>query len=636
MAVSKLLPSGGANDFNLNITGATTTVTFDKEYAGGSYSITSSAVDLTLDFYAYSAAGTLVGYTGTKAFTASSGFNKIVVLGGTVGDVIGFTFKKTFTTSAATAEVTAGPVITSVSPSAAPNINDTVTITGANFASNVTVTFTGTGYTATAAKNIVRSSSTSLIVTRPDSFPTTGSPYTITVSNPGVSDPVGSSVNILTNSVTAGTNPVWATGTPLPVYTKNVAYTQTFVASDTEASDVDYSIVSGALPTGIILNGETGVISGTPTVTTDATFTVRATDDGGNFLDKAFSLPNINPNGPIWVTAAGALTAGVNATAYTTTVTATATGGVSYSLVSGALPTGTSLNTSTGVISGTPTGGSYSFTLRATDANVLTSDRAFSIAIESSYQIALVGGGSIPYSQTSRTGHGGLGVFIASGLTGKTITYTIGATGGTSDSHGGSRAKGNGGGSGGGTWIKFNGTVVAAVGGGGAQAYTSDYGAHGGGLNGNGGTGQDSYGSPLGQGATTSAGGAGGASNSGSFLMGGSRSGDQWGAPGGGGYYGGGGGAADQQGQGGTPGGGGSGYLSIPAGLGVYVSTVYNSGNGVGANSESGDTVPNAGTYFSNGSQGGANNTGGLRIWKNGTLILDVTTPQTDTSYTIA
>jgi hypothetical protein len=90
MAVSKLLPAGGANDFNLNITGATTIATFDKEYASGSYSIVSSGNDATTDIYAYNSSGTLVGYTSTKAFTASGGFNKMVILGGTVGDVLGF------------------------------------------------------------------------------------------------------------------------------------------------------------------------------------------------------------------------------------------------------------------------------------------------------------------------------------------------------------------------------------------------------------------------------------------------------------------------------------------------------------------------------------------------------------------
>ena len=33
MSVSRLLPGGGANDFNLNIGGSFTSVSFDKEYS---------------------------------------------------------------------------------------------------------------------------------------------------------------------------------------------------------------------------------------------------------------------------------------------------------------------------------------------------------------------------------------------------------------------------------------------------------------------------------------------------------------------------------------------------------------------------------------------------------------------------
>ena len=57
----------------------------------------------------------------------------------------------------------------------------------------------------------------------------------------------------------------------------------------------------------------------------------------------------------------------------------------SFALQSGSLPGGVSLNTGTGVISGTESGATsettYSFTIRATDAEGQTADRAFSITI---------------------------------------------------------------------------------------------------------------------------------------------------------------------------------------------------------------------------------------------------------------
>jgi hypothetical protein len=57
----------------------------------------------------------------------------------------------------------------------------------------------------------------------------------------------------------------------------------------------------------------------------------------------------------------------------------------SFAVQSGSLPGGVSLNTSTGAITGTESGATaettYSFTIRATDAQGQTADRAFSITI---------------------------------------------------------------------------------------------------------------------------------------------------------------------------------------------------------------------------------------------------------------
>ena len=654
MAISIIPPASSsssgaaATDFILNLgTSGYTKATLDTIFPAGSYVVTSTNLDSTLDLYLLASDGTISGLAnaGSTSFTvlATKEFNKVVVYGGTSSETLSFVFKYVFNTStnSTTDFASVGPRVISITPSSLINQNDTVAVTGQNFATDIQVTFTGTDSVVRNAKSIVRGSETSLTVTRPDDFPPSSSPYTITVTNPGIVSPVSSNVNKAINSVTAGASPTWSTDSSLPVYTKNVLYTTTLLASDAESTDIDYSIVSGTLPSGIVLDNETGIVSGTTTSLTTSTITVRAVDTGGNYLDRSFTLANINPNGPIWSTASGALTLGTNGVAYSTTVTATVTSGtLAYSLLSGTIPSSCSLNTSTGVISGTPSGsGDFSFTIRATDSNGLVADRAFSISISAVYQFALIGGGASPYgSMFSQTGRGGLGVFKAIGCGGKTIVYTVGKNGDSSDGPGGGRAAGNGGGSGGGTWIKFNNSVFAAVGGGGAQAYSSDYGAHGGGFNSNGGTGSDPFGSPIGQGAGVGSGGTGaasGASNSGSFLLGGPKSSDSWGAPGGGGYYGGGGGNGDQQQQGGTPGGGGSGYLSVPAGFGSLTETTYNSGSGVGAASSSGATVPNAGTYFASASRGGASNTGGLRIWKDGTLILDTITSQSDTSFTI-
>jgi hypothetical protein len=65
--------------------------------------------------------------------------------------------------------------------------------------------------------------------------------------------------------------------------------------------------------------------------------------------------------------------------------TVAATGATNFAIQSGALPGGVTLNNTTGVISGTESGTTaettYNFTIRASDAEGQTADRAFSITI---------------------------------------------------------------------------------------------------------------------------------------------------------------------------------------------------------------------------------------------------------------
>ena len=290
------IPATGANDFSLNLSGTNTAITFAQSYSSGSYSIISFGNDLTVDVYAYAADGSVAGYTNTKSFTASQRFNKMVVLGGTSGDVLSFSYKTTYATSTSDSDVTAGPYITSISPSGMPNVDSTITVTGGNFASNITASFTGTGYSSTAAKSIVRSSSTSLIVTRPDNFPTTAAPYALTVTNPSVANqPTGSNVHVF-SGITAGSPPIWQTAATInSTFYANTSTSLSLSATDADGgSAIAYSYVSGSLPTGLSFNSSTGVISGTPTVVQSATYIVRATDSGGNTADRTFTI-TVNP-----------------------------------------------------------------------------------------------------------------------------------------------------------------------------------------------------------------------------------------------------------------------------------------------------------------------------------------------------
>jgi uncharacterized protein YhjY with autotransporter beta-barrel domain len=77
----------------------------------------------------------------------------------------------------------------------------------------------------------------------------------------------------------------------LPNGTLGVPYSQTVNASGGTAPYA-YTVTSGALPAGLSLNTSTGAITGTPTASAPANFTIRATDAVGNSGAHAYSLLN--------------------------------------------------------------------------------------------------------------------------------------------------------------------------------------------------------------------------------------------------------------------------------------------------------------------------------------------------------
>jgi hypothetical protein len=184
------------------------------------------------------------------------------------------------------------------------------------------------------------------------------------------------------------TNPPSITTTSLPNGTQNAAYSATLAATG-GATPYSWSVVSGALPSGLALGRTTGVISGTPTRTGTSNFNVQVTD--GNSLTAATSLS-------LTVTAVASpsitttsLPNGAPNSAYNATLAAT--GGAtpySWSLVSNALPAGLALGRRTGVISGTPTRtGTSNFTIQVTDANSLTATRPLSLTVSASSSISI-------------------------------------------------------------------------------------------------------------------------------------------------------------------------------------------------------------------------------------------------------
>ena len=118
------------------------------------------------------------------------------------------------------------------------------------------------------------------------------------------------------------------------------------------------------------------------TLATDGTYFIRVENNDGNAVRSGTAILTVS-DAPAWQTAAGSL--GTISGGGTINFTVNATSATSYAIQSGALPGGGSLNTSTGAItgteSGTTTSTTYNFTIRATDAEGQTADRAFSITV---------------------------------------------------------------------------------------------------------------------------------------------------------------------------------------------------------------------------------------------------------------
>jgi len=473
MASSLLNSSNSGSSFNVSIPSKYTSVVLTQTYAAGAYSFTSANGASNMDVYFLNTStGTTVGYTSTKAITASASFNKIVVLGGSTGDLLQFTFTTTYVASAETSETSAGPVLTGATPTTVANINNTLTVSGYNFASGMSVVFTGTDATPRTAKSVIVGSPTSAIVTRPDALPVSYNPYTLSAYNPGVNSPVGSNSYILaTPTISAGSLPTWTTPAgSIGTFTQGTFSSYTLVATDSNpGGSITYAYVSGSLPSGLSFNASTGVISGTPTVATPGvyTYTVSATNSGGNSVNRTFTLQD---TGPVWATT-GALANATPNTAYSYTLSAPDDSGAAptFALVSGSLPSGLSLSSS-GVISGTPTiSGTSTFVVSATDSNgTTTSSATLSIYVTTpqystitstgnftvpagitSINFILVAGGGSGGSPNTNVGGGGAGaggVRVVSSYSvtpGQVIAATIGAGGASIGANNGDGGYGN-------------------------------------------------------------------------------------------------------------------------------------------------------------------------------------------------
>ena len=132
------------------------------------------------------------------------------------------------------------------------------------------------------------------------------------------------------------------------------------------------------------------------TLTTDGTYFIRVENNDGNAVRSSSAILTVS-DAPTWTTGAGSLgTIAGGFSGTVATVAATGDGTLSFSettsVLTNASQANCSLNSATGVITTTDFGGTstsattYNFTLRVTDAQGQTADRAFSLT--SSFNIA--------------------------------------------------------------------------------------------------------------------------------------------------------------------------------------------------------------------------------------------------------
>jgi hypothetical protein len=121
------------------------------------------------------------------------------------------------------------------------------------------------------------------------------------------------------------------------------------------------------------------------TLPVDGSYLLYIENPDGNAVQTSAVLTV--SDAPAWVTSAGSL-GSFSAGNTISTITITATNATSFAVQSGSLPTGLSLNTGSGsaTITGTVSSGissdtTFSFTVRATDAQGQTADRAFTINV---------------------------------------------------------------------------------------------------------------------------------------------------------------------------------------------------------------------------------------------------------------
>jgi hypothetical protein len=175
----------------------------------------------------------------------------------------------------------------------------------------------------------------------------------------------------------------------LPPGVIGTPYSQTITASG-GTPPFTFTITSGALPPGLTLSttsSTTALISGTPFLAGQFSFTITATDANSCPGSRPYSIViPVVPGCPFITVSPATLPPIVLGVFYSQAISASGgTPPITFTVSAGALPPGLTLSatsTTTAVISGTPTTlGIFTFTITATDANGCPGSRTYTLQL---------------------------------------------------------------------------------------------------------------------------------------------------------------------------------------------------------------------------------------------------------------
>ena len=259
--------------------------------------------------------------------------------------------------------------------------------------------------------------------------PTVSGTFSIVVT---VTDSVGNKTSQTVSLTVEATLSISSPGTLKPG-TINLPYSTTLAATGGSGSYTSWTVTQGAAslqPLSLSLSSA-GVLSGTPTVTGNATFTAQVTDSESHTATASLT---VSVYSALTISTTN-LPAGTVGTGYSQTLAAGGGTGIGYTWTA----TGSNLSThglslsTTGVISGTPTNpGTASFTPTVTDSgnNTATASAPLTIFIYAALSLPNTNPASLP--STGTTGVAYTGSVTASGGSGS-ANYAWTITGMPSD-----------------------------------------------------------------------------------------------------------------------------------------------------------------------------------------------------------